>query len=68
MKRTFASRTFAARAFWCAAIRGPMTPKGYHAVEAQAATSGVVAGKDFHAGATIGQHHHTGATAGLCNG
>jgi len=68
MKLTFAQKTFAAGSFRCAAIAGPVVLRPYRTVDAQAACSGAVAGKDFHTGTTIGQDSHTGATTGLCNG
>jgi hypothetical protein len=68
MKLTFALKTFAAKSFRCAALAGPVALGRYFAVDAQAACTGALAGKDFHTGAAIGQDYHTGTTAGLCNG
>lgn len=56
MKRTFTPKTFAARSFRCATLAGPAVLGPYRTANAQAACAGAVAGKDFHAGATIGQN------------
>jgi hypothetical protein len=55
MKKTFAAKTFAARAFRCVTLGGSAGHGPYYCAAAQTAVSGAAAGGDFHAGAVAGQ-------------